>query len=150
MAKVIAGVLAALCGAIIITTGDVSLLSSQPETVRTGVAALGNQPLLYTIALALPFVLPVWSIATGGSLTKGASAAWMLYGYFAFMAFSGAVEFASAPLYLNPYALPMMGFVLVLLAEKSNESVATPAPVVGEPTLPPSAAPERGRGKGGR
>lgn len=150
MAKVIAGILAALCGAIIITTGDASLLSGQPEAVRVGMALLGDQPLLYTILLALPLALLIWALLTRGRLSTGAVAAWIFYTYLAFLAFSGAVEFAGEPLYLNPYVLPLAGFVLVLMTEKRDEPVATPAPVAGGSTVPPDTAFNRDRSKGGR
>ena len=146
MAKVISGFLAVLCGAIIVMTGDASLLTGQPEVLRVAVAAVGDQPMLYTAMLALPLALLLWAVASGGRLSKGALAAWAIYIYFAFMAFSGAVKFASEPLYLNPYALPLVGFILVLFAEKPNGPVAAVAPMAGGSALPPDPASVGGRG----
>ena len=148
MAKVIAGLFIVACGFMIVATGNVSLLSGQPEALRVGVAALGGVPQLYTALLALPFVLLVWAAATGGRLSLGAGVAWLLYAYFAFAAFSGAVEFANEPLYFNLYALLLFGFVLVLLVEAKVEPVATPAPVAGGSAVPLDPASQRGGGKG--
>lgn len=99
------------------------------------------------VMLAGPVTLLVAALMLGYRPTTLFALAFAAYASIGLLTVASRVQFSGLGAD-SPYSVAMIGFLGILAMETKVEPVATPAPMVGGPAMPPDPAPVRGRGAG--